>query len=151
MLLLYLTMRMPMRDQQWSGSGNLALLVYYGREDGRHYQGVALFCSAYAAKCLISWEPVNARLLTASFKSGSSKLIVIVCYAPTEPATDADKDSFYNKLQSLLDRISARDVTVVMGDLNAKVGYFIPGDGHVVGMHGLGTANDNGTRLVDLC
>ena len=109
-----------------------------------------MFCSAYAAKCLISWEPVTERLLIASFKSGLAKLTVIVCYAPTEAATDADKDVFYNQLQSLLDRVSTRDVTIVMGDLNAKVGSFIPGDGEVVGTQGLGIRNDNGTRFVDL-
>ena len=126
-------------------------VLYSGREDGRHFQGVALFCSAYAAKCLTSWEPVNERLLTASFKSGSTKLTIIVCYAPTEAATDADKDAFYNQLQSLLDRTSTRDVTIVMGDMNAKVGTFVPGDGEVVGTNGLGIRNDNGTRFVDLC
>ena len=38
-----------------------------------------------------------------------------------------------------------------MGDLNAKVGSFIPGDGQAVGTQGLGIRNDNVTRFVDLC
>ena len=38
-----------------------------------------------------------------------------------------------------------------MGDLNAKVGNYNLGDGRVVGNHGLGIRNDNGTRFVDCC
>ena len=30
------------------------VVVYSGRSDDRHYQGVALFCSARAANCLVS-------------------------------------------------------------------------------------------------
>ena len=126
-------------------------VLYSGREDGRHYQGVALFFSAHVARCLISWEPINERLLVATFKSGSAKLTVLVCYAPTEAATDANKDVFYLLLQSVLDHIPARSITVLLGDMNAKVGPFTPGDGEIVGRHGLGVRNDNGTRLVDLC
>ena len=42
-------------------------------------------------------------------------------------------------------------MVLLLGDMNAKVGGFLPGDGAVVGPHGLGVRNDNGSRLVDCC
>ena len=40
---------------------------------------------------------------------------------------------------------------IVMGDMNAKVESVIPGNGGVVGKHGLGINSDIGSRFVDLC
>ena len=74
-----------------------------------------------------------------------------MCYAPTEMAEPELKDTFYNQLQSTLDQISAGDTIILMGDMNAKVGEYTSGDGEVIGKHGLGTRNNNGTRFVDCC
>ena len=69
-------------------------VFYSGRDDGRHYQGVALFCSPFAAKCLTSWEPINERLIVARFKSRHAKITIIMCYAPTEIAETVVKETF---------------------------------------------------------
>ena len=61
-------------------------VFYSGRDDGRHYQGVALF--------LISWEPINERLIVARFKSRHAKITIIMCYAPTEIAETVVKETF---------------------------------------------------------
>lgn len=140
---------------RYTGSDRITIedkhVMYSGRDDGRHYQGVALFCSPFAAKCLISWEPINERMLVARFKSRSAKISIIMCYAPTEMTDGSVKDTFYFQLESVLDRVPTSDTIIVMGDMNAKVGNHCPGDGCVVGYHGLGIRNDNGTRFVDCC
>ena len=140
---------------RYTGSDRITIedkhVLYSGRDDNRHYQGVALFCSSFAARCLISWEPINERLLVARFRSRSAKLSVVMCYAPTEAADDGVKDNFYHQMESILSNIPSRETVILMGDMNAKVGGYIPGDGCVVGSHGIGTRNDNGTRFVDSC
>ena len=40
-------------------------VLYSGRDDHRHYQGVSLFRSSFAAKCLITWELIKERLFVA--------------------------------------------------------------------------------------
>lgn len=56
-------------------------------------QGVALALNLKSQDALINWEPISFRLLKTRLHHG--KLTVIVCYAPTNVASDADKDRFY--------------------------------------------------------
>ncbi|WP_353806162.1 hypothetical protein, partial [Acinetobacter baumannii] len=69
-----------------------------------------------------AWEPVSSRLISARFNSKGRKITIIKCYAPTNAVTKEEKEEFYVALQSLLDRSPRRDMKVIMGDLNAKVG-----------------------------
>ena len=57
-----------------------------------------------------------------------------MCYAPTEAATREVKDTFYLQLQSVLNGVLTVDMTVLLGDMNAKVGSHEPGDEDAVGM-----------------
>jgi len=42
-------------------------------------------------------------------------------YAPTESASDREKDLFYDQLQNVLDDIPSHDIKLIMGDFNAKL------------------------------
>ena len=44
-----------------------------------------------------------------------------------------------------------RELTILMGDMNAKIGSCNIGYEHVTGTHGLGDMNNNGERFTDLC
>ena len=90
-------------------------------------------------------------MLVARFKSSTAKISIIMCYAPIENAESHVKDTFYNQLQSTLDRVAISDTIILMGDMNAKVGGYCQGDDQTVGKHGIGIRNDNGTRFVDCC
>ena len=47
---------------------------------------------------------------------------IIQIYAPTNEASDEDKEEFYSRLQGVTDKLPRRDVNIVMGDANAKAG-----------------------------
>ena len=55
------------------------------------------------------------------------------------------------KLQAVLDRRGAKDITILMGDFNAKIGMDNTGFEDIMGTHGLGQMNENGERFADLC
>ena len=94
---------------------------------------------------------MSSRLLCARLAHRHGHLSVIVAYAPTEASDDADKDTFYQQLQSLTSAIPPHDITVILGDLNAVSGTARQGFESVVGNYGSGTANNNSTRLLSLC
>ncbi len=59
-------------------------------------------------------------------------------YAPTNEADETIKDDFYNKLDSVVRRKhSNKDIIILIGDFNAKVGNNNNGYEQIMGMHGL--------------
>ncbi|VDO85607.1 unnamed protein product [Schistosoma margrebowiei] len=61
---------------------------------------------------------------------------VIRCYVPTNDSNDDDKDQFYKSLQSNIAKSLARDLAILMEDLNAKI-RMDNGYEDIVGRHGL--------------
>ena len=71
------------------------------------------------------------------------------CYAHTEPDDDATKDEFYDRLATSVNKTPKGDLTLIIGDFNAKVGSN-NGAESIMGKHALGpTRNRNGERLVE--
>lgn len=76
-------------------------------------------------------------------------MTIIQAYAPTDDAED--KEAFYHQLQAILQKIKKRDIKIVIGDFNAKVGTENTGKEDVIGKEGTGTSNENGERLIEMC
>ena len=92
-------------------------------------------------------------LITARFTTEKKgiRLNIIQCHAPTNDAEEEKKDDFYQQLQAVLDRRGAKDMTIPMGDFNAKIGMDNTGHKYIMLTHGLGRMNENGERFADLC
>ena len=68
---------------------------------------------------------------------------------PNQYAEEAEVERFYEDLQDLLELTPQKDVLLIIGDWNAKVGsQEIPG---VTGKFGLGVRNEAGQRLIEFC
>ena len=104
-----------------------------------------------AQQALVGWEPVNSCIITAKFatKKMDIRLNIIQCYASTSDAEEERKDEFYQQLQ--VDRGGAKDMTILIGDFNAKIGSDNTGYEDIMGTHGLGHMNENGECFADLC
>ena len=74
-----------------------------------------------------------------------------MCYAPIKALKEEDKNSFYFQLQSVLHKTPNRDMLILMGDMNAKVGSDNTDRKHKMGKHGLSKMNENGKMLADFC
>ena len=64
-------------------------------------------------------------------------------YAPTNDAEEEKKEDFYHQLQTAVNKRKARDLNMVIGDLNAKVGSdtFARQTGSLSGEHSSRTRN----------
>jgi exonuclease III len=104
-----------------------------------------------ARRSLMEWSPISERIKLARFKTKICNLTIIQCYAPTE-TTDKDmKEKFYQQLHETITAVQKRDVMIVMGDMNAKLGSNNDGLEHVMGRHGIGNMNQNGELFGELC
>ncbi|CAG5117123.1 unnamed protein product, partial [Candidula unifasciata] len=143
-------------ESRWTGFGQSTTgtgetIIYSGRDDNLHSAGVALILKKGIHKHLIEWHPINERIMTARFNGKHAKLTVIQCYAPTNEAEDEDKETFYRRLQEVVDKVPAHDILCIMGDLIAKVGNNNLNRELSMENQGCGTINDKGERLSDFC
>nr|KAG5695646.1 hypothetical protein BaRGS_029136 [Batillaria attramentaria] len=144
-------------ETRWTGTGRTRLtsgdtILYSGHEDGQpHMHGVALLMTPEATQALLSWEPVSPRILSARFNSKGRKVTILQCYAPTNVADEEEKENFYEQLQAILDKAPRRDLKILMGDLNAKVGTDNTDRELIMGKHGTGTQNENGELFTEFC
>ena len=144
-------------ETRWTGTGRTRLtsgdtIIYSGHDEGQiHAHGVALLMTPEATRALLSWEPVSPRILTARFNSKGRKVTILQCYAPTNAADIEDKENFYQQLQAVVDKTPKRDLKILMGDVNAKVGSDNTNRELIMGSHGTGEQNENGEFFTEFC
>ncbi|GFR99453.1 craniofacial development protein 2-like [Elysia marginata] len=143
-------------ESRWTGTGRYKTntgetVLYSGRDDNIHTEVVAIIKKKRIEKLLMEWKPVNSRLIRIRLKGWHNNRSIIQCYAPTNDNKEDIKDLFYEKLQAELSETPRHDVITQIGDLNAKVGDENIGAERTMGIHGCGSINNNGERLVELC
>ena len=88
-------------------------------------------------------------MISVRFQGNPFNITVIQVYAPTSNAEEAEVERFYEDLQNLLELTPKKDVLLIIGDWNAKVGsQETPG---VTGKFGLVIQNEAGQRLIEFC
>ncbi|VDP36933.1 unnamed protein product [Schistosoma curassoni] len=117
------------------------MLLYSGYEEEStpHTQGVALMLSKEARNAFVGWESHGSRIIKASFKTKKEGITmnIIQCYAPTNDSNNDIEDQLYERLQSIIEKCPRKDLTILMGDLNAKVGIDNTEYEDIIGRHGL--------------
>ena len=88
-------------------------------------------------------------MIYVHFQGKPFNITVIQVYAPISNTEEAEVERFYEDLQELLELTPKKDVLLIIGDWNAKVGsQETPG---VTGKFGLEVQNEAGQRLIDFC
>lgn len=124
-------------------------LLYSGSKDDAHLSDVAMMLRNKVAVSLISYSPVNDRIITARFNSCHIRTTTVQVYAPKNDA----KDVFHEQLQTTTDKIPKHNIVLLMEDWNAKVGDQKDSkEGSVVCHHRLHRErSENGEFFVELC
>ena len=63
---------------------------------------------------------------------------IVQCYAPTNVDEQQEIDDYYRQLQGGMDKVPRRDIVLVLGDMNAKLGSDNTGRELVMWKEGLG-------------
>ena len=123
--------------------------IYYSGQEYLRRNGVALTINKRVQNAVLGGNLKNNRMISVHFQGKPFNIIVIQVYAPTTNAKRAEVDQFYEDLQDLLKLTSKKDVILITGDWNAKIGsQEIPG---VTGKFCLGIQIEAGQRLTEFC
>ncbi|XKL62987.1 hypothetical protein PGB90_005351 [Kerria lacca] len=71
---------------------------------------------------------------------------IIQVYASTADSLEEEAEKFYDDLENALSITKSFEITIIMGDFNAKVGEEIS---PVTGNYGLGSRNNRGEKLIE--
>ena len=123
----YMLHNLGVSDRRWTGSGRQTMttgetVLYSRREGNQHHEGVVRILRKGTEKSLLEWKPVSSRLMRARLRGRHTNITLVKCYTPTNDREDTDKDAFYQQLQAEVDTVPCHDLTIFMGDLNARVG-----------------------------
>ena len=122
-------------------------VLFAGKEEG-YSHGVAVVLNKDSTQSLLGYAPVSDRILKIRLQIKPLNISIIQFYAPTTAASEEEIEEFYNVLQEEIDNIQSRDINIVMGDADCKVGKFnITTENS--GRYGLGECNERGEILID--
>ena len=138
-------------ELKWTGMGKFNSdnhYIYYSGQEYLRRNGVALTINKRVQNAVLGGNLKNNRMISVHFQGKPFNITVIQVYAPTTNAKRAEVDQFYEDLQDLLKLTSKKDVILITGDWNAKIGsQEIPG---VTGKFCLGIQIEAGQRLTVL-
>ena len=143
---------MGVSEVRWPGAGTTELedggcIIYSGGD--RHVHGVGVMLSKTVASSLAGYYAVSERVILVRLKGKPFDICIIQVYAPTSDHEEEEVEDFYENVMKAKEQCRPHDITVVMGDFNAKLGRGREGD--VVGPFGLGHRNERGDRLMEWC
>ncbi|XP_053217975.1 elongation factor 1-beta isoform X1 [Podarcis raffonei] len=139
-------------ELKWTGVGEFSSddhHIYYCGQESHRINGVALIVNKRVARLILGYNLKNDRMISIRFQGRPLHTTVIQVYAPATDAEETEIDQFYEDLQCLLKLTPKKDVLLIMGDWNAKVGnQEIKG---TTGKFGLGVQDEAGQRLIEFC
>jgi len=138
-------------EVRWEGQGHFTTLeghtiVYSGGKTSGQ-QGVGVWIHKRRAGALIGYEPINSRILLVRIKAKPRCLSLIQVYAPTSVSEEEVIEQFYQELADTVKKVPTKDIVMVMGDFNAKVGKL--SSTTVTRPGGLGEINSAGESMLE--
>nr|XP_021203476.2 craniofacial development protein 2 isoform X1 [Bombyx mori] len=139
------------------GSGHIKtangnILCFSGSEN-HSGNGVAILLPQKLENTVLGYKTPSDRIIAVKLDARPVPINIVQVYAPTSQSEEIISDQFYFELDDLLRTIPSKEVTVMYGDWNAKVGT-TRGDvllGATVGNFGLGVRNDRGEKFLQFC
>jgi len=141
-------------EARWTGTGDFGTEgghhVWYSGTDNKHEQGVAFIVHKRWLTAVLDCWPVSSRIISIRLAASPFNVTIIQVYAPTSACEEDRIEEFYHDLEQVIKVTPKKDILIVQGDWNARVGPdAYPDWRDTVGAYGLGTTNERGLRLLE--
>lgn len=93
---------------------------------------------------MLGYNPISDRMISIRFQANPVNISIIQVNTASSMADEKEVNSYV--LQETINKISIRDITIISGDLNAKVCKEMESS-NTIGRFGLGTSNVRGEKL----
>lgn len=97
-------------------------VLFYCGEADKHTNGVGFLINKNIKGSILGCCPISSRLITIRLKASPFNISIIQVYAPTTGYDEEYVEDFYTKLQEVIEKVNKKDIIVIQGDWNAKVG-----------------------------
>ena len=141
-------------EVRWTGSGETSTedghKIWFSGEEKKHQHGVAFIVRKEITGSVISCMPISSRLISICVSAKPHNMTIIQVYAPTTDHDDEEVEKFYELLESIITEVPKKDILIVQGDWNAKVGPDTYENwAGTVGRSGISETNNRGLRLLE--
>lgn len=141
-------------EARWKNTGELQTddghTFYYSGDKERCVHGVAFLVNKEYKNFVIGCQPVSSRIMKIRIRATPLNLTIIQVYAPTTDYDDDQIEEFYQQLQQTIDKVHKKDILIVQGDWNARIGLdALPTWKDNIGRALNTNSNDRGLRLLE--
>lgn len=105
-----------------------------------------------ARRTLMRWKFRATRIIETSFKTKEKGITinVVKCYAYINDSNDGDNDQFHERLQSTIEKYPGNNQTIVIENLNSRIGKDNTRYEDIMGQHILEETKEISGRRVNL-
>jgi len=113
-------------ETRWTGAGEIATKeahkLWYSGEEKEHMKGVGFLVHKNSVKSVLECAPMSIRTMSIRLDGKPQSLSIIQVYAPTKASDEEILEQFYKELEERIKQIPGKDILIVQGDWNAKIG-----------------------------
>ncbi|XP_027212995.2 craniofacial development protein 2-like [Penaeus vannamei] len=141
-------------ETRWTGAGEITTeegrKLWYSGEEKEHVKGVGFLVHKNSVKSVLKCAPMSGRIISIRLAAKPQNISIIQAYAPTKASDEDILEQFYKELEERIKQIPGKDILIVQGDWNAKIGRdaFDIWKG-TLGKFGLKNTNERGNRLLE--
>lgn len=141
-------------EVRWKNAGEHTTedhhMLYHSGENDKHANGVGFLINKDIKDSVLGCHPISGRLISIRLKAKPFNITIIQAYAPTTGYSDDQVEEFYTQLQETIDEVDKKDILIIQGDWNAKVGAKALADWkNYCGPSCNETTNERGLRLLE--
>ena len=141
-------------EVRWTGFGETVTdeghKIWFSGDNTKHQHGVAFIVNKEKVNSVIGCTLISSRIITIRISAKPKNMTIIQVYAPTQDYDDDIVEEFYEELEDTIKKVPKKDLLVIQGDWNAKIGPDAYNQwAGTVGRFGVGESNDRGMRLLE--